>query len=159
MLACVEQGVTETGLGALASASGSRRGATEKALTSLWLGLPSPELGTGAAVWFSGLIAWFVPIAALASVLFAAFRMATSGTFEAGRDLGGSLMRLVLVTGLVTFMTTTALQLGDMLADWLVHDHASAAVVRALARWWPQIRAWCCCWRSSSCWPRSSNSF
>ncbi|MGI8417494.1 MAG: hypothetical protein ACR2P2_15070 [Nakamurella sp.] len=87
-----------------------------------WLETPSPDVTSpgSAAMWLTGKLSYFVLVAALASVLFAAWKMATSGSFTGMTELGGSLLRLIIVSGSVAFLTAGALQLGDQVAEWLI---------------------------------------
>ena len=62
-----------------------------------------------AAGWFSG-----------CSVLYSAYRMATTGTFDQAGELAHSLGRLVLVSGCAGIATAIALQVGDAFAHWIL---------------------------------------
>lgn len=112
-------------------------GWTVKNMMTLWLSTPSPDLdsGTSSATWLSDRLGWFVLAAAFVSVLWTAYRMATSGTFDHLSDLMASIGRLVLVSGLTAGVTTLCLQVGDALSAWIL-DAAdfkpSAAIVLAL---------------------------
>lgn len=88
----------------------------------MWLGTPTPDVSSAAspAVWLGDRMAGFVLAAAFVSVLWAAYRMATSGTFEHLSELGFSLARLVVVTGCIGVATTLGLAIGDAVAAWVL---------------------------------------
>jgi len=93
-----------------------------KNMMTVWLDAPSPNLtpGTSTASWLSDRMAYFVLVAAFVSVLYAAYRMATSGTFDHLADLGASLGKLILVSGLVAGVTALCLEIGDAVAKWVL---------------------------------------
>ena len=95
-----------------------------KNMTTIWLRTPSPDVSSSSspAVWLSDRMGWFVLAAALVSVLWAAYRMATSGTFDHLADLAWSLGRLIVVSGLVAGATALALQVGDAVAGWALRS-------------------------------------
>ncbi len=92
-------------------------------MMALWVNVPSPVVtGNSPAGWLTDRLSYFVLAAAFASVLYAAYRMATSGQFEHASDLAYSLGRLILVSGVVAVGTTLALEVGDAVADWFLSD-------------------------------------
>ena len=121
-LSCVVSGAATDGLQALADSFGKGASWAVKTLMTAWLGTPSPDVTSAgsAATWLTGRLSYFVLVAAFASVLYAAWKMATSGSFNGMADLGGSLLRLIIVSGSVAFLTAGALQLGDQVAAWLI---------------------------------------
>jgi len=129
MAGCVFQGptacaaeVTQDALTAIAKSFASSATWAVKNGTTAWMGVDSPNVtsASSAAGWLSGRLAWFVLAAAFVSVLWAAYRMATSGSFEHLTDLGWSLGRLLVVAGTVTTATALALQVGDAVAAWVL---------------------------------------
>ena len=104
VLAGADQCVSELladGLAQLADSFADSATWSVKNLTTVWLNTPSPDV-TGAnspATWLADRMGWFVLAAAFVSVLWAAYRMASSGTFEHLTDLGWALGRLVIVAG------------------------------------------------------------
>jgi len=119
--ACV-QNVAQDALTALAEAFAKSATWAVKNGTTAWMGVDSPDVtsASSAAGWLSGRLAWFVLAVAFVSVLWAAYRMATSGSFEHLTDLGWSLGRLLVVAGTVTTATALALQVGDAVAAWVL---------------------------------------
>jgi len=109
-----------------------------KNLTSVWLGTPSPDVGDGSvAAWLGDRVAVFVLAAAFLSILWCAYRLATSGTFDHLAELGYALARLVLVAGCAAAATTAALAIGDAVAKWVMAGtelRLSAVVVGGVAR-------------------------
>src|SRR4051794_10684929 len=93
-----------------------------KNMVTLWLKTPAPDVdGAGSAsVWLSSSMAYFVLAATFASILWAAYRMATSGTFDHLADLGAALARLVVVSGCVGAATTAALAIGESVSGWVL---------------------------------------
>ena len=130
-----------------------------KTLMTAWLGTPSPDVTSpgSAAMWLTGKLSYFVLVAALASVLFAAWKMATSGSFAGMTELGGSLLRLIIVSGSVAFLTAGALQLGDQVADWLIGTTPLTVSYVALfgSATIPPVLICCSAWSSS--WPSWSS--
>lgn len=108
-------------LSGMAKSFADSAGWAVKNMTTVWLGTPSPELGAGStAAWLSDRMVYFVLVAALVSVLWAAYQLATSGAFEHGAELGKSLARLIIVTGVTATATTIALEVGDAVAAWVL---------------------------------------
>ena len=117
---CVAE-VIKGGLSAMAQSFADSAGWAVKNMTEVWLHTPSPDVGSGSvAVWLSDRMAGFVLAAVFVSILWAAYRMATSGTFEHLADLGYALARLVVVAGCVGTATMAALWIGDAVADWVL---------------------------------------
>lgn len=92
-----------------------------KNMTTVWLGTPSPEVGAGStAAWLSDRMAYFVLVAALVSVLWTAYQLATSGAFEHVADLGKALAKVIIVSGVAATATTIALEVGDAVSAWVL---------------------------------------
>lgn len=135
-ITCGIQNASSDVLSAIADSFGKAAGWAIKEMTTAWLGVPSPNLTApgSAASWLSSQLAWAVGIAALCSVLFAAYRMATTGQFSHGADLGASLFRLVVVMGSITFITELLLGAGDAYSLWMVRNTpAPSSTVLGLA--------------------------
>jgi type IV secretion system protein TrbL len=113
----VQDGVTQ-----MAEAFADSAAWAVKNLTTVWLKTPSPDVtgGSSPATWLSDRMGWFVLAAAFLSVLWAAYRMATSGTFDHLQDLAWSLGRLVVVAGTAAVATALALEVGDAVAAWVL---------------------------------------
>lgn len=131
--------VVGDGITAMAQSFADSASWAVKHMTEVWLHTPSPDVdGAGSvAVWLSGRMAMFVLAAAFVSILWAAYRMATSGTFDHLIDLGHALARLVIVAGCVGAATTAALAIGDAVADWVLAGtpaRLSSVVVVGVAR-------------------------
>lgn len=118
---CVAE-VAKDAVTQMAQAFADSAGWTVKNMMTLWLNVPSPDVSSAgsSATWLSDLLGYFVLVAALVSVLWAAYRMATSGSFEHVSELAGSLGRLLIVSGVVAGATTIALQVGDAVAAWVL---------------------------------------
>lgn len=90
--------------------------------TEVWLRVPSPDVTSGSSpsAWLSSQLNAFVLAVMFVSVLYSAYRMATSGTFDHVGELGKSLARLFVVSGVVGVATTTGLSMGDAVANWVL---------------------------------------
>ena len=118
---CVSELLAD-GLAQLADSFADSATWSVKNLTTVWLNTPSPDV-TGAnspATWLADRMGWFVLAAAFVSVLWAAYRMASSGTFDHLTDLGWALGRLVIVAGTAAAATALALEVGDAVATWVL---------------------------------------
>lgn len=95
---------------------------TVKTMTTAWLGVASPDLTSPASPvgWLQDRLSYFVLVAMFCSILFAAYRMATTGRFEHGAELGYSLLRLIAVSGCAGIVTTICLEVGDEFTRWLL---------------------------------------
>lgn len=92
-----------------------------KNMTTVWMKTPSPEVGAGStAAWLSDRMAYFVLVAALVSVLWTAYQLATSGAFEHIADLGKALARVIVVSGVTAAATTIAIEVGDAVSAWVL---------------------------------------
>lgn len=134
--ACVADVIT-SGLESLAKGFADSASNTTKQMSSMWLKTPGPNLdGPGSvAVWLQGQTAGLIFAAAFLSVLWCAYRMAVSGTFDHLAELGLALAKLVLVTGLTVVVTTAALMIGEAWSVWImagVDPKLSAGIVLAV---------------------------
>lgn len=134
---CVLEAVKD-GLQAMAQGFADSASYTVKNLTELWLKTDSPNVsGPGSvALWLQDRTAPLIFGAAFLAILWCAYRMATSGTFDHLADLALALAKLVLVTGVAATATTSALLIGDAYTDWMlagVTPRLSAVVVGAVA--------------------------
>jgi len=93
-----------------------------KNLTTAWLNTPSPDVTSSTSVtgWIQAHLSYFVAATMVFSVLVAAYRLATTGKFEHGRDLTDSLTRVVLVTLLAGTLTTLGIQVGEAFSTWIL---------------------------------------
>lgn len=107
-----------------------------KTMTTAWLGVPSPDVSSSGstALWLQDRLSYFVLAAMFCSILWAAYRMATTGQFEHVGELGRSLARLFVVSGCVGVVTATGLEIGDAVTKWILgqsHVIFSGAVLTA----------------------------
>lgn len=114
----------QSGLEGLAKSFGDSAAWTAKHLTTAWMATPSPDVtgSSSPAAWLEGRFSYLVLVIAFLSVCFAAYKMATSGDMRHGTELAGSLFKLVAVTGLTATITAGMIELGDMMADWLLSE-------------------------------------
>lgn len=117
--ACVAE-IAKDGFTLMAQSFADSAGWAIKHLTTVWLGTPSPDVQGGTAAWLTDHLDYFVMAAAFVSVLWAAYRMATSGTFDHLADLGLSLARLIVVSGTIGVATSLALEVGDAFSSWVL---------------------------------------
>jgi type IV secretion system protein TrbL len=132
---CIEAAIAD-GLSAMAKSFADSAGWCVKHLMTLWLAVPSPDVTGGVASWLSDRLTLFVFASAFASVLYAAYGMATSGQFHHAADLAYSLGKLVVVAGVAATATSLALAIGDAVALWVLGDapaQLSRAVILPLA--------------------------
>lgn len=118
---CVAELVTDS-VGAMAKSFSDSANYAIKTCMEIWLKVPSPDVtgGNSPATWLSGRMDGFVLAAMFASILYGAFRMATSGTWDHLGDLGKSLAKLFIVSGAVGVATSIGLTVGDAVADWVL---------------------------------------
>ena len=118
---CVAQ-MAKDALSSLAETFATSAGWAIKNSTTIWLNTATPDV-TGSespAVWLADRMAGFIFAVAFLSVLWAAYRLATAGTFEHVSDLAWSLARLVVVAGAVGGATALALSVGDSVSAWVL---------------------------------------
>ena len=121
--ACVDD-LAKDAFTAMADSVADSAGWAMAKLTTIWLKAPTPDVlsSNSQAVWLSERMGGFVLAVALVAVLWAAYRMATSGEFDHLSELGWALGRLVIVAGCVGVATTVALEIGDAVSDWMLTD-------------------------------------
>jgi type IV secretion system protein TrbL len=93
-------------------------------LTTAWLHAPAPDVSSATSVtgWIQEHLSYFVAATMLFSVLVAAYRLATTGKFEHGRDLAESLTRVVVVTAIAGTLTTLGVQIGELFSTWILGE-------------------------------------
>lgn len=93
-----------------------------KTLTTSWLKAPSADLtsANSPVAWLQSHLSYFVMASVLASVFFAAFKMATSGNFDHLGDLGQQLAKVLIVSALAATATATAVEVGDLFSTWIL---------------------------------------
>lgn len=118
---CVAQGVSD-GIEKMAETFKYGADWAVKSLSTAWLNAPSPDLTSAGSVtvWLQAHLAYMVVASAFASILVAAWRMATTADAQHAGELAHSLVKLVLVAGLATTLTAAAVEIGDAFAAWLL---------------------------------------
>ncbi|MFY0409917.1 hypothetical protein, partial [Solicola sp. PLA-1-18] len=93
-----------------------------KNLTAAWLNAPSPDVQSSASTtsWLSERLTFFVLAAMVGAFFVAAYKLATSPRAEHVRDLGETLVRVILTTTIAATLITTAVEVGDLFADWII---------------------------------------
>ncbi len=93
-----------------------------KTLLTAWLKYPDPDLqgSDSSMVWLQGKLQVFVAFVVVGAVLLAAYRLATTGRFEHLGELGMVLGRVILTGGLVGFVVTLGLEIGDLFSEWIL---------------------------------------
>jgi type IV secretion system protein TrbL len=113
-----------------------------KNLMTVWLKAPTPDVlaSNSPAAWLTDRTSGLILAAAFVAVLWAAYRMAMSGTFDHLADLGWALGKLVLVTGCVSAATTLGLQIGDAYSTWMLTQTPSDfGLFASLGAWSPGV--------------------
>lgn len=118
---CLKEGIT-SGMDAIAQSFKDGAEWAIKNLTTAWLNAPSPDVNSSISVtgWIQSHLSYFVAATMVLSVLAAAYRMATTGKFEHGRDLGESLTRVLLVSVLAGTLTTLCVEVGEAFSTWIL---------------------------------------
>lgn len=118
---CLKEGIT-SGMDAIAQSFQDGAEWAIKNLTTAWLNAPSPDVNSSISVtgWIQSHLSYFVAATMVLSVLAAAYRMATTGKFEHGRDLGESLTRVLLVSVLAGTLTTLCVEIGEAFSTWIL---------------------------------------
>lgn len=118
---CVADAVNG-GLAAMAKSFVDGASWAVKTMTTAWMGVPSPDLlsAKSPVIWLQDRLSYFVLVAMFVSILYAAYRMATTGEFRHAGELGHSLMRLIVVSGTAGIATTIGLEVGDAFVHWLL---------------------------------------
>lgn len=98
-------------------------GESVKAVATIWTKVPTVGLQDGqTATKLQDNLYWFVGFAAVLSVLIAGGRMAWEARAEPIRELGKSLITLVLVTGAGLALIRLAVDSGDAFSTWLIGE-------------------------------------
>lgn len=135
---CISQGI-QSGIEKLAETFKEGAEWAMKTLTTAWLKAPSPDLTSAHSpvVWLQSHLWYFVLVSVFVSVLVAAYRMATTGSFDHLGELAQGLGRVLLVAGLVASATATAVQVGDLFAAWILDksqvDFSNVVVLAAIS--------------------------
>lgn len=132
---CIAQGALD-GMHAMAQSFVDGASWAVKTMTTAWLAVPSPDVSSSGstALWLQDRLSYFVLVAMFVSILWAAYRMATTGQFEHAGELARSLARLFVVSGCVGIVTTAGLEVGDAVTKWILgqsHVVFSGAVLTA----------------------------
>lgn len=121
---CIARAIS-SGVDSLAKSFADGASWAVKTMTTAWLGVPSPDLSsspTATVGWLQDRLSYFVLVAMFCSILYSAYRMSTTGTFDHAVDLGHALGRLVLVAGCAGVATTIGLQVGDAFSHWILTE-------------------------------------
>lgn len=104
-----------------ASAVSEAVGESVKTVATIWTKVPTVGLGSGeTATKLQDNLFWFVGLAAVFSVIIAGGRMAWEARAQPLRDLGQSLITLVLVTGAGLAVLRLVVVAGDEFSTWLI---------------------------------------
>ncbi len=104
-----------------AEAVSSGVGESVKGLATIWTKVPTVGLGAGeTASKLQDNLWWYMGFAAVLSVLIAGGRMAWESRAEPARELGKSLIRLVVVTGAGLAVIRLAVDAGDAFSNWII---------------------------------------
>jgi type IV secretion system protein TrbL len=96
-------------------------GESVKGVATIWTQVPTVGLGSGGtASKLQDNLYWYVGFAAVLSVLIAGGRMAWEARAQPLRDLGQSLIRLVVVTGAGLAVLRLAVESGDAFSVWMI---------------------------------------
>jgi len=134
---CLKEGIA-SGMDAIAQSFKDGAEWAIKNLTTAWLNAPSPDVNSSISVtgWIQSHLGYFVAATMVFSVLAAAYRMATTGKFEHGRDLGESLTRVLLVSVLAGTLTTLCVEVGEAFSTWILDkaqvDFSTTVVIAAV---------------------------
>jgi type IV secretion system protein TrbL len=114
--------LTIGGMAALAKAWADSATWSVKTMMTAWMRVDSPSLEAGgsAVVWLQAHTSYFVLVVAFLSVMWAAYRMATSGEFSHLIDLAKSMAKLIVVSGTAAAAATIGLQVGDAYSKWIL---------------------------------------
>lgn len=134
--ACIAEGVA-SGIDKIADSFREGADWAMKTLTTSWLKAPSPDLTSSKSpvTWMQGHLSYFVLASVFLSVIIAAYKLATSGSFEHIGDLAQSLAKVLIVGGLAATATATAVEIGDLFSTWILDqskvDFSSLVVLSA----------------------------
>jgi len=96
-------------------------GESVKAVATIWTKVPTVGLGSGeTATKLQENLYWYMGFAAVLSVLIAGGRMAWEARAEPARELGKSLITLVVVSGASLALIRLAVESGDAFAAWII---------------------------------------
>ena len=96
-------------------------GESVKAVATIWVKVPTVGLGSGeTASKLQDNLYWYMGFAAVLSVLIAGGRMAWEARAEPARELGKSLITLVVVSGAGLALIRLAVESGDAFSTWII---------------------------------------
>lgn len=96
-------------------------GESVKAVATIWTKVPTVGLGSGeTASKLQDNLYWYMGFAAVLSVLIAGGRMAWEARAEPARELGKSLITLVVVSGAGLALIRLAVEAGDAFSTWII---------------------------------------
>lgn len=95
-----------------------------KNLTTAWLNAPAPDVegANSPSMWLQDRLSYFVAVAMIAAFFVAAYRLATMPRVQHVRDLGDSIVRVVLVTTVGGLLITTGVEIGEIFSDWILEQ-------------------------------------
>ncbi|MEJ7831578.1 MAG: hypothetical protein WKF79_01570 [Nocardioides sp.] len=95
-----------------------------KTIMTAWLMYPDPDVASAGspANWLDAHLAGIVVFVLIGSVIVAAARLMITGKFEHVQELSATLVRVVLVSGLVGVVVTLGLECGDLFSDWILRE-------------------------------------
>lgn len=104
-----------------------------KNLTTLWLNAPSPDVQGSASptTWLQDRLSYFVLVAMVAAFLVAAYKLATNPQVQHARDLGDSIVRVLLVTTVGGMLIGLGVEIGEIFSKWIL-DQADVNLSKAL---------------------------
>ena len=96
-------------------------GESVKSVATIWTRVPTVGLGNGqTASKLQDNLYWYMGFAAVLSVLIAGGRMAWESRAQPARELGKSLITLVVVSGAGLAVIRLAVESGDAFSDWII---------------------------------------
>ncbi|MCW2751645.1 MAG: hypothetical protein JWR83_2755 [Aeromicrobium sp.] len=96
-------------------------GESVKTVATIWTRVPTAGLGNGeTASKLQDNLYWYMGFAAVLSVLIAGGRMAWESRAQPARELGKSLITLVVVSGAGLAVIRLAVESGDAFSDWII---------------------------------------
>ncbi|MEV4440925.1 hypothetical protein AB0K09_18285 [Streptomyces sp. NPDC049577] len=124
---CTTGAVSKGIIAEIASAIQTAQADAIGTLSSLWVGVPTPKLGSTATGRPDGPVAflwqythWLTAFFAVLGLLLAAGRLAWERKGEPARDALQGLLRLVMVSGCAVAGVTLATQFGDYFSTWIL---------------------------------------
>lgn len=93
-----------------------------KNLTAAWLNSPSPDVQSADSptMWLQGRLSYFVGVAMVVAFLVAAYKLATNPQVQHARDLGESIVRVIIVTTVGGLLIATGIEIGEIFSKWIL---------------------------------------